>query len=55
MGLSTGITASLSAGSKLWIILSMFVGRIGPLTFAMVISTRELERIRYPEERVMVG
>lgn len=55
VGLSTGITASLSVGSKLWIILSMFVGRIGPLTFAMVISTRETERIRYPEERVMVG
>jgi len=55
VGLSTGITASLSIGSKLWIILSMFVGRIGPLTFAMVISTRETERIRYPEERLMVG
>ena len=55
VGLSTGITGSLSVGSKLWIILSMFVGRIGPLTFAMVISTRDAGRIRYPEERLMVG
>jgi len=55
VGLSTGITAHLSVLSKLWIILSMFVGRIGPLTFAMVISARQAARIRYPQERLMVG
>lgn len=55
VGLSTGITASLSAASRVWIILSMFVGRIGPLAFAMAITQREAERLRFPEERLMVG
>ncbi|MFQ5502478.1 MAG: TrkH family potassium uptake protein [Phycisphaerae bacterium] len=55
VGLSTGITASLTAGSRIWIILSMFVGRIGPLAFAMVISQQETDHVRYPEEHLMVG
>lgn len=55
VGLSTGITPLLTFGSKVWIILSMFVGRIGPLTFAMIVSQRTVGSIRYPEERLMVG
>ncbi|MFQ5412618.1 MAG: potassium transporter TrkG, partial [Phycisphaerae bacterium] len=55
VGLSTGITSSLTAGSRIWIILSMFVGRIGPLAFAMVISQQETDYVRYPEEHLMVG
>ncbi len=55
VGLSTGITPSLSVGSKIWIILSMFAGRIGPLTLAMVVSQRDSARVRFPEERLMIG
>lgn len=55
VGLSTGITPMLSQSSKMWIILSMFVGRIGPLTFAMIVSQRGVGWIRYPEERLMIG
>lgn len=54
-GLSLGVTPELSAASKLWIILSMFVGRVGPLTFAVVIYARETVAVRYPQETIMVG
>ncbi len=56
VGLSTGITASLSAAGKAIIITSMFVGRIGTLTLAMAISTRVIStKFRYAETSVMVG
>src|SRR5690606_34403074 len=40
VGLSTGITESLSVGGKIMIIISMFLGRVGILTFAIALSTR---------------
>lgn len=56
VGLSTGITPHLSDFGKIVIMVSMFVGRLGPLT--MVLAIRNLQRtklVTYPEERVMVG
>ena len=56
VGLSTGITTSLSDFGKVVIILLMFVGRIGPLTLVLAVGTRPRTRlVTYPEERVMVG
>lgn len=55
VGLSTGITPTLSPLGKLWIIASMFVGRLGPLTIAMGMLARARMPYRYPTERVMVG
>jgi len=55
VGLSTGITPHLSRLGKLWIILSMFVGRLGPLTIAMSVLERKPDTVRLPEERVMIG
>lgn len=55
VGLSLDVTPTLSTSSRIWIMISMFVGRVGPLTFAMVISEREQSPIRYPEEPVMIG
>ena len=55
VGLSTGVTPTLSALGKVWIILSMYIGRLGPLTVALwFVKTREIG-IRYPEERLMIG
>jgi len=56
VGLSTGITSGLSNLGKALIILTMFVGRLGPLTIgvAMVREGEDL-RFRYPEQRVLVG
>ena len=56
VGLSLGVTASLSAAGKAIIITSMFVGRIGTLTLAMALSTRVIStNYRYAQTSVMVG
>ncbi|WKN33278.1 potassium transporter TrkG [Porifericola rhodea] len=58
VGLSTGITAELSTAGKLLIIISMFLGRVGTLTFAVALSTRSRassENYRYPTANLMVG
>ena len=56
VGLSTGITADLGSGGHLMLVAMMFIGRIGPLTFASALALRERDR-RYelPEERTIVG
>lgn len=56
VGLSTGITPTLTNLSKLVIILTMFVGRISPLTMALVVGKKEqIPTVGYPTESVMVG
>jgi trk system potassium uptake protein TrkH len=55
VGLSTGITDKLSALGKLWIIATMFVGRLGPLTLAMWFFTPKPGHVQYPEGKVMIG
>lgn len=54
-GLSVDSTAGLSVVGRCWIMLSMFVGRLGPLTVGVWVSQRERTRVRYPEGRVMIG
>lgn len=56
VGLSTGITPLLSPVGKLIIIITMYLGRIGPLTLAMAIAMRAVTvEYKYPEEKIMVG
>lgn len=56
VGLSAGLTSELSAVGKVWIMLSMFAGRLGPLTVALaVLPTTRKPPFEYPEERVMIG
>jgi trk system potassium uptake protein len=58
VGLSTGITPLLSAGSKLLIMVSMFAGRVGLMTLTFALANRANgngAKVRYPEERFMVG
>ena len=56
VGLSTGITPILSPLGKLLIMITMFVGRVGPLTLALAVAMREQQVVyKYPEEKVMVG
>ena len=56
VGLSTGITPYLSTLGKILIILTMYAGRIGPLTLALAITIREEKIVyKYPEEKIMVG
>ena len=55
VGLSTGITSSLSVASKLVSILIMFTGRLGPLTIASLWSFGLEERVHYPEGTIAIG
>lgn len=56
VGLSTGITSSLPDAAKLALVLLMFAGRIGPLTFAAALASRSTTRLhRRPEERMSIG
>lgn len=55
VGLSPGITPGLSVLGKLWIIVTMFVGRLGPLTVALAVLARPRSLYNYPAERVMLG
>ena len=56
VGLSTGITADLSGPSQIVLILTMVLGRLGPVTVASGLALRE-RPIRYelPKERPLIG
>ncbi len=55
VGLSTGITTSLSIGSKILSILIMYIGRLGPLTIATLWYFSRGERVRFPEGNIAIG
>jgi len=56
VGLSMGGTASLSTWDKSWIMLLMFVGRVGVLTFSYIIAGgRAGKGLEYSEESIMIG
>ncbi len=55
-GMSTGVTRDLNLISKCVIMMLMFLGRMGSLTFAMSFTERRrADKIRYPEESVIIG
>jgi len=56
VGLSTGITPHLSVFGKILITISMFVGRLLPLSLAIVGSREILKaKIHFPEEKIVLG
>jgi trk system potassium uptake protein TrkH len=56
VGLSTGITSGLHDASKLILVLTMFVGRVGPLTLLLAVSGRKPHvQVEFPQERVCIG
>lgn len=56
VGLSMGITTLLSPIAKMALILTMFAGRVGPMSLALALALDRVNaRIRYPEERIIVG
>jgi trk system potassium uptake protein TrkH len=57
VGLSMGATPELSPAGRILVIMLMFIGRVGPLTFAAAIALRR-ERpggFRYAHEDVVIG
>ena len=57
VGLSRNLTPSLADISKFILIVTMFVGRVGPLTIALALSKSNLKKGRYtyPQENILIG
>ncbi|MBS9387637.1 MAG: TrkH family potassium uptake protein [Dolichospermum sp. WA123] len=56
VGLSTGITATISTAAKLILILTMYIGRVGVLLLmSSILGDPRPTRIHYPEENLLVG
>lgn len=56
VGLSMNATFSLSEPGQLIIILLMYLGRIGPLTFALALLQEPRGgMLKYPDEGVLIG
>ncbi len=56
VGMSTGLTPELSAPSRVLIIVLMFVGRVGPITFGTAVLLRpQQQRYGYASEGLTVG
>jgi len=56
VGLSTGITPDLTAAGHVIIILTMFVGRLGPLALALILVQRQKPtKYQHPREGLRIG
>ncbi|MBP2641456.1 MAG: potassium uptake protein, TrkH family [Firmicutes bacterium] len=57
VGLSTGITPTLTLNGKIWLIITMFAGRVGPITLALSLAlrSRKQSKVQYPEGKIMIG
>jgi trk system potassium uptake protein TrkH len=56
VGLSTGITPALTVHGKLWLIITMFTGRVGPVTLALALAMRQGRTlVQYPEGKAIIG
>lgn len=56
VGLSLGVTSSLSLLSKLIIIVFMYIGRVGLLTLTMgFLKTKDTGSIKYPSVKLLIG
>ncbi len=58
VGLTTGLTPNLHNISKFLLVFMMFIGRVGPLSFALSLTMRSHKNesgIIYPEGKIFVG
>lgn len=57
VGLTTGITPSLTDIGKLALTFTMYAGRVGPLTVAVALAQRRETSVhlKYPEEKILIG
>ena len=56
VGLSMGITASLTTGAKLILVLAMYIGRVSILlVIAAIIGDARPTSLQYPKENLLVG
>lgn len=56
VGLTEGLTQSLSSAGKIIISVIMYLGRLGPITVMLAFSnTRQKVNIQYPEDKLLIG
>ena len=56
VGMTTGITRDLTTVSKLVIILLMYCGRLGSLSFALTFAQKKIVApVQQPVEKIVVG
>ncbi|MEW8965419.1 potassium transporter TrkG, partial [Staphylococcus arlettae] len=55
-GLSLGITSDLHSTSKVILMVLMFIGRVGLISFIIMLGGRkEPDKYHYPKERIQIG
>ncbi|MCM2677424.1 TrkH family potassium uptake protein [Alkalicoccobacillus plakortidis] len=55
-GLSMGLTSELSSVGKCIVIVTMFIGRLGPLTLAYALAKKKRKsKLGYAEDQVLIG
>ena len=57
VGLTRNLTATLNIWGKLIIIVTMYLGRVGPISLALVLNTKKekLNTVKTPYEEISVG
>ena len=58
VGLTTGVTPTLSPIGRIMISIGMFLGRLGPITMVIALAKQHSafsDSLDYPEEKIMVG
>lgn len=56
VGMTTGITRELNVVARMLIIILMYCGRLGSLSFALVFAQKNtMDSIRQPQEKIIVG
>lgn len=56
VGLTEGITTQLHVVSKYTLIVSMYLGRVGPLTVILALANlKQPAKFKYPEGKVLIG
>ena len=55
-GLSMGLTSELTPTGKVIVAITMFIGRLGPLTLAYALAKKSRKsKLGYPEDHVLIG
>lgn len=56
VGITLGLTTKLSFIGKILIILTMYCGRVGPMTVILALANKKSSSsIKYPEDKILVG
>lgn len=56
VGLTRGMTPTVSLAGKVILIIAMYIGRIGPITMALAFNAKKYEgKKTYPEGKVIIG